>query len=70
MRGRGLLQGLVLTAPRAKDTEAAARDAGSLVNAPAPDVIRLAPPLVITEAQLDSFVTALPGILDAVGADA
>jgi acetylornithine aminotransferase len=70
MRGRGLLQGLVLTAPRAKDTEAAARDAGFLVNAPAPDVIRLVPPLVITEAQIDSFVTALPGILDAVGADA
>jgi acetylornithine/N-succinyldiaminopimelate aminotransferase len=67
MRGRGLLWGMVLTAPRAKDTEAAAREAGFLVNAPAPDVIRLAPPLVITEAQIDSFVTALPGILDTVG---
>jgi acetylornithine/N-succinyldiaminopimelate aminotransferase len=67
MRGRGLLCGIVLTAPRAKDTEAAAREAGFLVNAPAPDVIRLAPPLVITEAQIDSFVAALPGILDAAG---
>jgi acetylornithine/N-succinyldiaminopimelate aminotransferase len=67
MRGRGLLWGMVLTAPRAKDAEAAAREAGFLVNAPAPDVIRLAPPLVITEAQIDSFVTALPGILDTVG---
>src|SRR5262249_1297127 len=66
MRGRGLLQGLVLTAPHAKETEAAAREAGFLVNAPAPDVIRLAPPLVITEEQIDSFVTALPGILDTV----
>jgi acetylornithine/N-succinyldiaminopimelate aminotransferase len=67
MRGRGLLCGIVLTAPRAKEAEAAARDAGYLVNAPAPDVIRLAPPLVITEAQIDSFVAALPGILDAAG---
>jgi acetylornithine/N-succinyldiaminopimelate aminotransferase len=47
--------------------EVAARDAGYLVNAPAPNVIRLAPPLIITEAQLDDFVAALPGILDAAG---
>ena len=70
VRGRGLLWGMVLTAPRAKDTETAARDAGFLVNAAAPDVIRLAPPLIITEAQIDSFIAALPGILDAVGAPA
>ncbi|HWT47186.1 MAG TPA: acetylornithine transaminase, partial [Mycobacterium sp.] len=36
VRGRGLLLGVVLTAPRAKDAEAAARDAGFLVNAAAP----------------------------------
>jgi acetylornithine/N-succinyldiaminopimelate aminotransferase len=54
----------VLTAPSAKDVEAAARSAGFLVNAPAPDVVRLAPALTITEPQLDTFVTALPGILE------
>jgi acetylornithine/N-succinyldiaminopimelate aminotransferase len=70
VRGRGLLWGLVLTAPRAKDVEAAARDAGFLVNAAAADVIRLAPPLIITEAQIDGFIDALPGVLDAVGAPA
>ena len=69
-RGRGLLWGVVLTAPRAKDAEAAARNAGFLVNAAAPDVIRLAPPLIITESQIDSFIAALPGILDAAGAPA
>ena len=69
-RGRGLLCGVVLTAPRAKDVEAAAREAGFLVNAAAPNVIRLAPPLVITEAQIDSFLAALPGVLDAVGGQA
>jgi acetylornithine/N-succinyldiaminopimelate aminotransferase len=70
LRGRGLLWGVVLTAPRAKDAEAAARNAGFLVNAAAPDVIRLAPPLIITESQIDSFVAALPGILDTAGAPA
>jgi acetylornithine/N-succinyldiaminopimelate aminotransferase len=67
VRGRGLLWGVVLTAPQAKDAEAAARDAGYLVNAAAPDVIRLAPPLIITEAQIDGFIAALPGILDTAG---
>ena len=66
VRGRGLLCGVVLTAPHAKDAEAAARAAGFLVNAAAPDVIRLAPPLIITEAQIDSFISALPAILDEV----
>jgi acetylornithine/N-succinyldiaminopimelate aminotransferase len=64
VRGRGLLCGVVLTAPVAKEVEAAARTAGFLVNTPAPDVIRLAPPLIITEHQIDTFVTALPAILD------
>ena len=64
VRGRGLLWGIVLSAPAAKDVEAAAREAGFLVNAAAPDVIRLAPPLIITEAQIDGFIAALPGILD------
>nr|WP_090275022.1 acetylornithine transaminase [Mycolicibacterium komanii]CRL68001.1 acetylornithine aminotransferase [Mycolicibacterium komanii] len=64
VRGRGLLLGVVLTAEAAKPVEAAARDAGFLVNAAAPDVIRLAPPLVITEAQIDDFLTALPAVLD------
>ncbi len=65
VRGRGLLRGIVLTAPHGKAVEIAARDAGFLVNAAAPDVIRLAPPLVITEAQVDDFLGALPGVLDA-----
>jgi acetylornithine aminotransferase len=70
VRGRGLLCGVALAAPRAKDAEAAARRAGFLVNAAAPDVIRLAPPLIVTEAQLDGFVAALPAILDEAGAAA
>jgi acetylornithine aminotransferase len=64
VRGRGLLLGVVLTAPQAKAVENAARDAGFLVNAAAADVVRLAPPLVITDAQIDAFLTALPTVLD------
>ncbi|MFM9133891.1 MAG: acetylornithine transaminase, partial [bacterium] len=53
VRGRGLLLGIVLDAPIAGAVEAAARAHGMIVNAVAPDVVRLAPPLVLTEADLD-----------------
>ena len=68
VRGRGLLRGVVLTAPHAKAVETAAREAGFLVNAAAPDVIRLAPPLIISQVQVMSFLAALPGILDTADA--
>ncbi len=68
VRGRGLLCGVALSAPRAKEAEVAARDAGFLINAAAPDVLRLAPPLIVTEAQIDGFLAALPGILDEAAA--
>ncbi|MFZ5872686.1 MAG: aminotransferase class III-fold pyridoxal phosphate-dependent enzyme, partial [Actinomycetota bacterium] len=65
-RGRGLLQAIVLRRAVAADVVARALDAGFLVNAVAPDAVRLAPPLVLTEAQLDDFTGALPALLDAV----
>ncbi|GFG48954.1 aspartate aminotransferase family protein [Mycolicibacterium agri] len=68
VRGRGLLRGIALTAPQGKAVESAARDAGFLVNAAAPDLVRLAPPLVITEAQIAEFLGALPGVLDKAAA--
>jgi len=64
VRDRGLLPGVVLSAKVARRVEAIAREAGFLVNAAAPGVIRLAPPLVITEAQIDLFVKSLPDVLD------
>ncbi len=64
-RGEGLLMALELTAPVAPAVATAALDAGFIVNAVAPDAIRLAPPLVLTEAQAATFVAALPAILDA-----
>jgi acetylornithine aminotransferase len=69
VRGRGLLIGIALREAAAKPAETAARAAGFLVNAAAPDVIRLAPPLVVTEAQIDEFLGALPGVLDTAAAE-
>ena len=64
VRGAGLLLGVVLGADIAAGAAAAARDAGFIVNAPAADVLRLAPPLILTTDQADTFVRALPGLLD------
>ena len=66
VRGAGLMLGIVLAAPVAAAVETAARRHGFLVNAVAPDVVRLVPPLVLTDTQADSFLTALPDVLDAV----
>jgi acetylornithine/N-succinyldiaminopimelate aminotransferase len=65
VRGIGLWLAVVLTAAVAADVEAAARQAGFLVNAVQPDAIRLAPPLILSAAQAGQFAAALPGILDA-----
>lgn len=64
VRGLGLLRAIPLRGLASADVVAAARRAGFIVNPVAPDAIRLAPPLVITAAELDGFVTALPSILD------
>jgi acetylornithine aminotransferase len=53
VRGSGLLLGAVLARPVAPDLEAAARAQGLIVNAIGTDVIRMAPPLVLTDVDLD-----------------
>lgn len=52
VRGRGLLIAATITGSRAAELEAAAREHGLLVNAVAADAIRLAPPLVISDAEV------------------
>jgi acetylornithine aminotransferase len=68
VRGAGLLIGIQLAKPVAGAATAAARGAGFLTNAAEADVLRLAPPLIVTQAQADSFLAALPGILDTAAA--
>ena len=65
VRGTGLWLAIQLTAARAAAVEAAARQAGFLVNAVQPDAIRLAPPLILSAGQANQFTTAWPAILDA-----
>ncbi|MCT4351675.1 acetylornithine transaminase [Streptomyces sp. Je 1-79] len=65
VRGAGLLLGVVLTEPVAASVQRAAQEAGFLVNAPGPGVVRLAPALTMTEDEADLLVKALPAILDA-----
>ncbi|GAA0633500.1 acetylornithine transaminase [Streptomyces thermocarboxydovorans] len=69
VRGAGLLLGIVLTEPLAPRMQQAAQDAGFLVNAPAPDVVRLMPPLNLGDDEVDALLRALPGILDATHGD-
>ncbi|MFJ2807313.1 acetylornithine transaminase [Kitasatospora sp. NPDC087271] len=66
VRGAGLLLGIVLTEPVSARVQAAAQEAGFLVNAAVPGAVRLAPPLVLTEQEADAFLAALPGVLRAV----
>jgi acetylornithine/N-succinyldiaminopimelate aminotransferase len=67
VRGAGLLIGLDLAEPKAADVVVAAQDAGYIINAPTPERIRLAPPLVLTDADVDGFLAAWPAILDNAG---
>ncbi|MEV7343565.1 acetylornithine transaminase [Streptomyces sp. NPDC093544] len=69
VRGAGLLLGIVLTEPLAPQVQQAAQDAGLLVNAPAPDVVRLMPPLNLGDDEVDAFLQALPGVLDVVNGE-
>ncbi|MFJ8666806.1 acetylornithine transaminase [Streptomyces sp. NPDC093600] len=64
VRGAGLLLGIVLTESLAPRVQQAAQDAGLLVNAPAPDVVRLMPALIITDAEVDAFLEVFAGVLD------
>lgn len=66
VRGAGLLLGMVLTESLAPQVQEAAQGAGFLVNAPAPDVVRFMPPLIIGDAEVNAFLEALPGILNGV----
>lgn len=64
VRGRGLLVAIQLTEPIAAAVAQAALRAGYIVNPVAPDAIRLAPPYVLTSAQVAAFLADLPAVLD------
>lgn len=63
VRGRGLMLGVVLDAPVAKRAVAAGFDHGLILNAPAENIIRLTPPLVITDDEIDAAVERISALL-------
>jgi acetylornithine aminotransferase len=66
VRGSGLWRALALTGDHAPAVEAAARRRGLLINAVKPDAIRLAPPLILTEAEVDEALPLLDAALHEV----
>ena len=66
VRGAGMLLGIELTADVAPAAADAALAAGFIINPVRADTLRLAPPLILTEAQAAEFCQALPAVLDLV----
>jgi acetylornithine/N-succinyldiaminopimelate aminotransferase len=59
VRGAGLLLAARLSGDTAKDVAARALAAGLLVNAVRPDSVRVAPPLLVTDAEIDEALSTL-----------
>lgn len=68
VRGRGLLLGVGLAAPVAPAVVSAALERGLIINAANDDSIRLAPPLVIDDDDVDRFLMLFADALAAVAA--
>jgi acetylornithine/N-succinyldiaminopimelate aminotransferase len=68
VRGAGLLVGVVLRGNLAARVQQAAQDRGLLVNAAVPDVIRLAPPLIVSDREVDTFLDGFGAALSEVHA--
>jgi acetylornithine/N-succinyldiaminopimelate aminotransferase len=66
VHGAGLLIGVDLADDLAKPLTQAAQSAGFIVNDCTPSRLRLAPPLVLTPGQADTWLSAMPRLLDEV----
>ena len=67
-RGRGLLIGIALAEPVAAALAAESLRAGLIVNAANDSTIRIAPPLIIGDAEIDEFADRFGRALDATAA--
>jgi len=63
VRGAGLLIGIELERLKASEIAAAMRDAGVLVNAANPTTIRIAPALIVTDAQINRFISIFKKVI-------
>lgn len=64
VRGLGLLLGAVLTRAAAQEVAASAMASGLIVNAVAPDVVRLSPSLLVTDEEIDQATAILSQVLE------
>jgi len=69
VRGRGLLIGVALTGPLAQQLGAAALEEGLLINPIGDRTIRLAPPLVISDEEIEQALGSLRRSLERVAGD-
>ena len=65
-RGSGLLIGVALNRPVAHEIVASALAQGLIVNAANDSSIRIAPPLIVDDAEIDEFITKFTKALEAV----
>lgn len=66
VRGRGLLLGIGLTQPVAPAVQASAMEQGLIINAPNDSTIRLAPPLIIDDDDVEQFTRLFSAALSTV----
>ncbi len=69
IRGRGLMMGIEFTGPIGKKVTAKMLEKGYLVGAIGDRVLRIVPPLVVTEAEIDGFINALEESIEEVKED-
>jgi acetylornithine aminotransferase len=67
VRGSGLLIGIVLDTDCAFEIVGIARENGLLLNAPAKNIIRIAPALTVSSAQVNEFIKKFSQTLSMVG---
>lgn len=63
IRGLGLMQAFELSEPRAQDVIDRAQEQGLLITSAGPATLRIVPPLIITQAELDEAMQKLDGVL-------
>jgi acetylornithine/succinyldiaminopimelate/putrescine aminotransferase len=64
VRGAGLLLAAQLATPVAKEATAEALERGLLVNAVRADAVRVAPPLLVSDDEVDEALAILDAVLD------
>jgi acetylornithine aminotransferase len=63
VRGAGLLIGIEFDSLKAPDIAAAMQTAGVLVNAANPTTIRIAPALIVSDAQINKFISIFKKVI-------